>query len=135
MGQTSKPREMNSTDLVEYLHPADAPSRQHTISAAYQVKDLLQYLATVTGEASDAALPSPVVASDVVLAIRDGLPAMADLLRNLGHWTQAISPDSLRRAASETAAALDQAADHTAALHELLDDAADRATQVWSYRP
>lgn len=128
---TTDPRELDSRDLVDYLHPTDAPSRQHTISAAYQAADLLRYLAHCTGDASAAAVPTPVVANDVVLALRDGLPALGTVLRHLGERMETFTADGAdHRAAASVAATLTEAAENADVLAELLRDAGNLGAQV-----
>lgn len=127
---TTGPRELGSRDLVDYLHPADAPSRQHTISAAYQPAELLWYLAHCTGDASAAAVPTPVVASDVVLALRDGLPALGTVLPHLGERMETFTADGADHRAASAAATLSAAAENADALAELLRDAGNLGAQV-----
>ena len=96
----TNPRSMNAEDLVAYLHPDDRPDPQHAVSAACQVTELLRYLALATDDAWRS-LPAPAVANDVALALRDGLPALAEILRHLAARHEEFAADA-RLAAYDT---------------------------------
>ena len=90
----TRPQDMNASDLVALLHPVDADPRQHALSATYQVKELLRYLVTATEPwEAERAMPAPHVANDTALALRDGLPSLAELLRQLAARYQQFAAD------------------------------------------
>jgi hypothetical protein len=91
----------------------------------------MRYLAHCTGDGGAAAVPAPVVANDVVLALRDGLPALGTALRQLGERMKAFTAGGAdHRAAAGAAAKLTEAAEHADALAELLREAADLGAGV-----
>jgi hypothetical protein len=80
---------MPAADLVAHLHPIDQPSREHTLAAVAQIRELIRYLATVAGpRTSSKALPAPNVISDVSLILRDAMPDLADLFQSLAARTE-----------------------------------------------
>ncbi|WP_018807372.1 hypothetical protein [Salinispora arenicola] len=82
---------MPAGDLVAYLHPIDQPSREDTLAAVAQIRELVRYLAAVTGYASSQALPAPNVVSDVALILRDAMPDLAELFLRLSARTEQFS--------------------------------------------
>ncbi|MEU9510746.1 hypothetical protein AB0D32_31215, partial [Micromonospora sp. NPDC048170] len=81
---------MPAADLIAHLHPHDQPSREHTLAAVAQIRELARYLATVTDHPQDVskALPAPNVVSDVCLILRDAMPNLAELFQALGARTE-----------------------------------------------
>lgn len=89
-------KNMPAQDLVAHLHPVDQPSRQHTLSAVAQIRELIRYLSTVADPHTAAqAFPAPNVISDVSLILRDAMPDLAELFQALSARTGQFA-DSLR---------------------------------------
>ncbi|MER6757586.1 hypothetical protein ABT235_25770 [Micromonospora echinofusca] len=87
---------MPAADLIAHLHPHDQPSREHTLAAVAQIRELVRYLATVTGpHTASTALPAPNVVSDVSLILRDTMPDLAELFQALSARTEQFA-DSRR---------------------------------------
>ena len=76
-------------------HPLDEPSREHTLSAVVQIRELVRYLAADGRNTAAKALPAPNVVSDVALISRDSMPDLAELFQALSARTTQFA-DSLR---------------------------------------
>lgn len=89
-------KDMAAADLVAHLHPVDQPSRQHTLAAVAQIRELVRYLATAADpHTASQAFPAPNVVSDVALILRDAMPDLAELFQVLAARTTEFG-DSLR---------------------------------------
>lgn len=77
---------LHGRELIDAIHPLHEASRQHSIYAGQELRELVRYLnhATCDRAGREAALPSPAIVDSVAWSLQLTLEMLPQLMRQMG---------------------------------------------------